>query len=211
MLRLCSCQDYSGLLKSDDSGCFLPLFEQTQLDYSAEFGKFADIILINKEFEMHADVGSELGLYFFNWKNKSFHTFLISLRSLSEVSTRSVQHMNSKNWVNQTKLQLYHLLVIKGFLLKVNICIAWESHWVSLLVEALVYNFLHSRAVGLWIKGTQIPYSKMTKIQQGVTYKHYSYQEEVLNYIRALVPSYVQGEVLEDWYNVCESLQNKLS
>ena len=51
----------------------------------------------------------------------------------------------------------------------------------------------------------------MTKIQQGVTYKHYSYQEEVLNYIRALVPSDVQGEVLEEWYNVCESLQNKLS
>ena len=51
---------------------------------------------------------------------------------------------------------------------------------------------------------------KITEIQQGVTYKHYSYLEEVLNYIRALVPNDVKGEVLEDSYKVCEALQNKL-
>ena len=32
------------------------------------------------------------------------------------------------------------------------------------------------------------------KIQQEVTFKHYSYLEEVLNYIRALVPNDVKGE-----------------
>ena len=56
---------------------------------------------------------------------------------------------------------------------------------------------------------------KITKIQQGVTFKHYNYQEEVLNYIRALVPNDVTGEILEDWYKVslkevCEGLHNKL-
>ena len=56
---------------------------------------------------------------------------------------------------------------------------------------------------------------KITKIQQGVTFKHYNYQEEVLNYIGALVPNEVTGEILEDWYKVslkqvCEGLHNKL-
>ena len=56
---------------------------------------------------------------------------------------------------------------------------------------------------------------KLTKIQQGVTFKYYNYLEEVLNYIRALVPNNVKGEILEDWYKVslkevCEALQNKL-
>ena len=53
------------------------------------------------------------------------------------------------------------------------------------------------------------------KIQQKVTFKHYNYPEEVLNYIHALVPSDVKREILEDWYKVslkevCEALQNKL-
>ena len=56
---------------------------------------------------------------------------------------------------------------------------------------------------------------KITKIQQEVTFKHYNYLEEVLNYIRALVPNNVKGEILEDRYKVllkevCEALQNKL-
>ena len=45
------------------------------------------------------------------------------------------------------------------------------------------------------------------------TFKHYNYSEEVLNYIRALVPNSVNGEILEDWFKVslqefCEALQN---
>ena len=56
---------------------------------------------------------------------------------------------------------------------------------------------------------------KITKIQKEVIFKHYNYQEEVLNYIRVLVPNDVKGEILEDWYNVSlkevwEILQNKL-
>ena len=39
-------------------------------------------------------------------------------------------------------------------------------------------------------------------IQQEVTFKHYNYLEEVLNYIRTLVPKDVKGEILEDLYNV---------
>ena len=56
---------------------------------------------------------------------------------------------------------------------------------------------------------------EITKIQQEDTFKQYSYLEEVLNYIRALIPNDVKAEVLEDWYKVslkelCEALQNKL-
>ena len=34
------------------------------------------------------------------------------------------------------------------------------------------------------------------------TFKHYNYLEKALNYIRSLVPNYVKGEILEDWYKV---------
>ena len=56
---------------------------------------------------------------------------------------------------------------------------------------------------------------KITKIQQEFTFKHCNHLEEVLNYIRALVPNEVKAEMLEDWYEVsltegCEALQNKL-
>ena len=51
--------------------------------------------------------------------------------------------------------------------------------------------------------------------QQEVTFKHYNYLKEVLNYICALVPNDVKDKILEDWYKVlvkevCEALQNKL-
>ena len=56
---------------------------------------------------------------------------------------------------------------------------------------------------------------KLTKIQQEDTFKHYNYPEEVLNYIRVLVPNDAKVEILEDWYKVSlkelgEVLQNKL-
>ena len=56
---------------------------------------------------------------------------------------------------------------------------------------------------------------KITKFQREVTFKHYSYLEEVLNYICALVPNNVKGEISEGWYKVSlkevwEALQNKL-
>ena len=56
---------------------------------------------------------------------------------------------------------------------------------------------------------------KITKIQQEITFKHYSYLEEVLTNIRALVLNFVKGEILENWCkvslkDVCEALQNKL-
>ena len=56
---------------------------------------------------------------------------------------------------------------------------------------------------------------KITKTQQEDTFKHYNYLEEVLNYISALIPNDVKGEILEGWYKVslkelCEALQNKL-
>ena len=56
---------------------------------------------------------------------------------------------------------------------------------------------------------------KITKIQQKNTFEHYNYPEEVLNYIRALVPNDVKGEILQDWYKsslkeFCEALQNTL-
>ena len=38
------------------------------------------------------------------------------------------------------------------------------------------------------------------KIQQEVTFKHYNYLEEVLNYIRTQVPNDVKGEILENLY-----------
>ena len=52
-------------------------------------------------------------------------------------------------------------------------------------------------------------------MQQEDAFKHYNYPEEVLNYIHALVPNDVKGEILEDWYKVllkelCEALQIKL-
>ena len=50
------------------------------------------------------------------------------------------------------------------------------------------------------------------KIQREDTFRHYSYPEEILNYIRALVPKKIKGEILEDSYKVslkefCEVLQ----
>ena len=41
---------------------------------------------------------------------------------------------------------------------------------------------------------------------------HYNYSEEMLNYIHALVPNDIKGEILHDWYKVslkefCEALQ----
>ena len=55
---------------------------------------------------------------------------------------------------------------------------------------------------------------KKTKIQQEITFKHYSYLEEVLNYIRELRNN-VKGGISEDWYQVLlkevsDALQNKL-
>ena len=52
-------------------------------------------------------------------------------------------------------------------------------------------------------------------MQQKDTSKRKNYLQEVLNYIRALVPNNVKGENLEDWYKVLpkefyEALQNKL-
>ena len=38
---------------------------------------------------------------------------------------------------------------------------------------------------------------KITKFRPEVTFKHYSYLEEVLNYICALVPNNVKGEISE--------------
>ena len=40
------------------------------------------------------------------------------------------------------------------------------------------------------------------KIQQEVTFKHYNYLEEVLDYIRTQVPNDVKGEILENLCNV---------
>ena len=42
---------------------------------------------------------------------------------------------------------------------------------------------------------------KKTKIQQEITFKNYSYLEEVLNYIRDLRNN-VKGGISEDWYKV---------
>ena len=55
---------------------------------------------------------------------------------------------------------------------------------------------------------------KITKIEQEITFKHYSYLEEVLNYIRDLRNN-VKGGISEDWYKVLlkevsDALQNKL-
>ena len=55
---------------------------------------------------------------------------------------------------------------------------------------------------------------KITRFRQDITFKHYNYPKEVLNYIHALLPNNVKGEVLENWYKVslkqfCEALQNK--
>ena len=36
------------------------------------------------------------------------------------------------------------------------------------------------------------------KFQQEDTFKNYNYLEEVLNYIRALAPNDLKGEILED-------------
>ena len=53
---------------------------------------------------------------------------------------------------------------------------------------------------------------KVMKIQREDTFRHYSYPEEILNYIRALVPNKIKGEILEDSCKVslkefCEVLQ----
>ena len=53
------------------------------------------------------------------------------------------------------------------------------------------------------------------KFQQEDTFKRYNYMEEMLNYICALVPNDIKGEILEDLYKVllkelCEALQIKL-
>ena len=50
------------------------------------------------------------------------------------------------------------------------------------------------------------------KVQEEDTFKHYNYSEEILNYIRALVPNDMKSEILEDLYKVspkefCEALQ----
>ena len=56
---------------------------------------------------------------------------------------------------------------------------------------------------------------KIIKFQREDSLKHYNYLEEVLNYIRALVPNDTTGEILVDSYKVslkefCEALQIKL-
>ena len=56
---------------------------------------------------------------------------------------------------------------------------------------------------------------KKTKTQEDVTFKHYNYLVEVLNYIRALVPKHIKYDILVDWYKVSlkevfEALQNNL-
>ena len=53
------------------------------------------------------------------------------------------------------------------------------------------------------------------KFQQEDNFKHYNYREEMLIYIRALVPNDIKDEILEDSYKVllkeiCEALQIKL-
>ena len=53
---------------------------------------------------------------------------------------------------------------------------------------------------------------KIMKFQQEDTLKHCNYPEEILNYIHALAPSDIKGEILEDSYKVslkkfCEDLQ----
>ena len=53
------------------------------------------------------------------------------------------------------------------------------------------------------------------KFQQKYFLKHCNYPEEMLNYIRALVPNDIKGETLEDLYKVllkelCEAVQIKL-
>ena len=53
------------------------------------------------------------------------------------------------------------------------------------------------------------------KFQQEAFFKHYSYPEEMLNYIRPLAPNVIKCEILEDLYKVslkdfCEALQIKL-
>ena len=47
------------------------------------------------------------------------------------------------------------------------------------------------------------------------TFKRYNCLEEVLNYIRVLVPNDVKHDILEGWYKVslkqvCKALQSKL-
>ena len=43
---------------------------------------------------------------------------------------------------------------------------------------------------------------KITKFQQEGTFKHYSYPEEMLDYMDAVVPNNIKGEILEDSYKV---------
>ena len=56
---------------------------------------------------------------------------------------------------------------------------------------------------------------KIMKFQQEDTFKHCSYLGEMLNYIRALVPKDIKGEILENSYKVSpkefwEALQIKV-
>ena len=53
------------------------------------------------------------------------------------------------------------------------------------------------------------------KFKQEDSFKHYNYPEEVLNYIRALIPNNINGDIFEDSHKVslkefCEVLQIKL-
>ena len=43
---------------------------------------------------------------------------------------------------------------------------------------------------------------KNNENQQEGAFKQFSYREEVLNYIRELVPNDLKGKILEDWYKV---------
>ena len=53
------------------------------------------------------------------------------------------------------------------------------------------------------------------KFQREDSFKHYNYLEEVLNYIRALVPNDIEDKILEDLYKIslkefCDALQTEL-
>ena len=65
MPHLFDCQDYSDTLEDDDTDGFSPAVEEIPPDYSAEFGKFAEIIMSNEGLEMPVDVKSCLKLYLF--------------------------------------------------------------------------------------------------------------------------------------------------
>ena len=64
------------------------------------------------------------------------------------------------------------------------------------------YRFISS-CFSIWWQIRYVRALKITKIQQEVTFKHYKCHGKVLNYIRALVPNDVKGEILENWCNIC--------